>query len=612
MNRRKFLRASGALSLPALLSSGIAADPASFFSRFINPNSDKVLVLIRLSGGNDGLNTLIGLDQLDNLLQVRGNVALSASDVIGLNTTTGLHGSMTGMKALYDEGLLGAVQAVGYPNQNRSHFRSTDIWTSGSAATETETTGWLGRYLEIDHAEFPTGYPNEEFPYPLAMTMGNVVSSTCQGSLSNLSVVVKNPFNFLYIAPGGNTSLPAGNYGDEVNYVRDLIGQSNQYGSVVQEAANAGNTLAVNYTDGKLSDQLQNIATLIAGGLPTKIYVATLGSFDTHSEQVGSDRLVGKHAELLTELSDSVKAFMDDLKLLGVDDRVMGLTFSEFGRRIRSNESSGTDHGDAGPLFLFGNCIQGGVLGQSPEIDTAVDQSTGVPFQYDFRDVYGSVLVDWFDVSETKVQTLFSDGFTYLPIANGCRRPLGILVDAPAAFGDEYLINLDWEDHILPRPLGFRLERSEDGRSFRVISRIPAQHSEEGVVAYSFQDTEVRKNQLYYYRLQREDVDGTISTSGVQTARLRGSSQGVWTVGLPRPNPVQDEGSYIKVYAPTDAMANWNITDTKGRILRKGSISLLGGKDSRIPLQPKGLPAGTYVWQLRTNDGQRFSRRLIR
>ncbi|MCX8210351.1 MAG: DUF1501 domain-containing protein [Lewinella sp.] len=610
MNRRNFLRTSGALSLPALLSTGVAADPAGFFSQFINPDSDKVLVLIRLSGGNDGLNTLIGLDQLDKLSQVRGNIALSASDVIGLNDTTGLHGSMTGMKSLYDEGLLGAVQAVGYPNQNRSHFRSTDIWTSGSASDETETKGWLGRYLELEHAEFPAGYPNEEFPYPLAMTMGNVVSSTCQGSLSNLSVVVNNPFNFLYIAPGGNTSLPNGNYGTEVSYVRELIGQSNQYGAVVQEAANAGNTLAVNYTEGKLSDQLRNIATLIAGGLQTKIYVATLGGFDTHSEQVtGNNRLLGDHANLLTELSDSIKAFMDDLKLLGVDRRVMGLTFSEFGRRIRSNESSGSDHGDAGPLFLFGNCVQGGVMGQSPEIDTAVDQNTGVPFQYDFRDVYGSVLIDWFEVPEATVQTLFSSGFTYLPIANGCSRPLNIIVDAPAALGDEYFIDLDWQDHVLPRPQGFRLERSEDGRNFQIITRVPAKNS---VTGYTFRDEKVRKNKLYYYRLQRENTDRTISTSGVQTGRLRGSSRGDWAVGLPRPNPVRDDGSYIKVYAPTDATAAWSVTDISGRKVRNGSISLLGGQDNRIPLRPAGLPNGTYVWQLITENGQRFSRKMLR
>jgi len=595
MNRRNFLRASGALSLPALLSSGIAADPASFFTQFINPDSDRVLVLIRLSGGNDGLNTLIGLDQLDNLNMVRGNVALGASDVIGLNATTGLHGSMTGMKALYDDGMLGAVQAVGYPNQNRSHFRSTDIWTSGSAANETETTA------------------NDQFPYPLAMTMGSVVSSTCQGTLSNLSVVVKNPYNFLYIAPGGNTSLPAGNYGDEVNYVRDLIGQSNQYGQVVQDAANAGNTMAVNYTDGNLSEQLQNIATLIAGGLQTKIYVATIGSFDTHSSQVnGENRLVGRHADLLTELSDSIKAFMDDLKLLGIDNRVMGLTFSEFGRRIRSNQSGGTDHGDAGPMFLFGNCVQPGVLGQSPEIDTQVSQSTGVPYQYDFRDVYGSLLVDWFEVPEATVQTLFSSGFTYLPIANGCNSALATVVDAPVAIAYDANINLLWVDHSVDRTRGFQLERSEDGRNFRVITEVAATEGENGVANYSFYDDRVQKNKLYYYRLQHEDREGVISTSGVQTARLRGSNLGDWSVGLPRPNPMSDEGGYVNTYAPTDSNADWTITDMSGRVLRNGSVSLLGGRDNRVLLQPKGLPPGNYVWQLRTNNGQRFSRRMMK
>jgi predicted secreted protein len=248
-------------------------------------------------------------------------------------------------------------------------------------------------------------------------------------------------------------------------------------------------------------------------------------------------------------------------------------------------------------------------MGQSPEIDTAVDQNTGVPFQYDFRDVYGSVLIDWFEVPEATVQTLFSSGFTYLPIANGCSRPLNIIVDAPAALGDEYFIDLDWQDHVLPRPQGFRLERSEDGRNFQIITRVPAKNS---VTGYTFRDEKVRKNKLYYYRLQRENTDRTISTSGVQTGRLRGSSRGDWAVGLPRPNPVRDDGSYIKVYAPTDATAAWSVTDISGRKVRNGSISLLGGQDNRIPLRPAGLPNGTYVWQLITENGQRFSRKMLR
>ena len=272
---------------------------------------------------------------------------------------------MTGMQTLFTEGKLGAVQAVGYPNQNRSHFRSTDIWTSASPADEVITTGWVGRYLAEDHPDFPTNYPSDAFPDPLAMTMGNVISETCQGLSSNFSVAVNNPFNYLYIAPGGDTPLPANtNYGSEVSYVRDLIGQSNEYGSVVQNAANAGASMATTYTDGGLSRQLRNVATLISGGLTTKIYVATLTGFDTHSGQVsGSDPLSGTHANLLTELSDSIKAFQDDLEALGLADRVMGMTFSEFGRRIKDNASAGSDHGDAGALFVFGNCVAGGITG---------------------------------------------------------------------------------------------------------------------------------------------------------------------------------------------------------------------------------------------------------
>ncbi len=610
MNRRNFLRSTGALSLPAILSSGLSADPSAFFTRFLNPDSDKVLVLIRLSGGNDGLNTLIGLDQLDNLTQVRSNVAIAANQALTLTPTVGLHGKMMGMKDLYDNGQLGVVQAVGYPNQNRSHFRSTDIWTSGSAADESLTTGWLGRYLELEHPEFPNGYPNEEFDYPLAMTMGNVVSSTCQGTSSNLSVVVNNPFNFLFIAPGGNTALPENFYGKEVNYVRNLIGQSNQYGTVVQNAATSGNSLATTYTDGRLSDQLQNIATLISGGLKTKIYVATIGSFDTHSGQVDTDDpLNGNHGELLEELSASINAFMDDLHQLGVADRVMGLTFSEFGRRIRSNQSNGTDHGDAGPLFLFGNCVQPGVLGINPEIDTQVEQNVGVPFQYDFRDVYGSVLVDWFEVPEATVQTLFTGGFTYLPVANACNSTLAVVSEI-AAVPYEDVIDILWFTFPGQGRQGFSVERSTDGRNFRSIATIPP-NEDVNNDNYQFKDSNVRRNVLYYYRVMAKDTDGNLNASSVKTARLRGSSIADWAVGLPRPNPVQPE-SYVKVYAPTDAMAEVEILDITGRSLRRANISLLGGRDNRVPLRPENLPSGTYVWRLTTRDGERFARKFIK
>lgn len=612
MKRRNFLRTAGALSMPALIKGGIAAAPMELFSQFINPESDRVLVLIRLSGGNDGLNTLIGLDQLSNLAQVRPNVVLPEEGIIGLTQTVGLHKNMTGMKALFDEGRLGAVQAVGYPNQNRSHFRSTDIWTSASASDEVLSTGWMGRYLDRDHPEFPTDYPNEEFDYPLAMTMGNVVSETCQGISSNFSVAVNNPFNFTYIAPGGDTTLPDSYYGDEVTFVRNLIGQSNQYGDIVQDAAEAGNSLATNYTDGPLSRQLKNIAYLLSGGLKTKIFVATLGGFDTHSSQVNGDNTEGDHAELMAELSDSIKAFMDDLTLLGLNNRVLGMTFSEFGRRIRSNQSNGTDHGDAGPLFLFGDCVQGGVLGSNPEIDVEVAQNVGVPFQYDFRDVYGSVLVDWFQVPATTVRNLISGGFTYLPLANACNQTLDVDITDITATELDREIWIDWSTPGEGTTGGFFIERSTDGRNFRQVGRQAAHPgSSASFKEYRFVDKDVREGPLYYYRLKQVADDGGFEYSPIQTARLRGSALGDWAVGLVRPNPIS-ERSYVKVFAPVDSRVSWEIINTAGQRVRTGTTTLAGRMDSRIGLEGMNLKPGTYVWRLTTDRGEQFARKFVR
>lgn len=612
MKRRNFLRTAGALSLPALLNNGIAAAPMELFTQFINPNSDKVLVLIRLSGGNDGLNTLIGIDQLSNLQQVRPNVALPNNGYISLTNTVGLHKNMTGFQSLFNDGKLGAIQAVGYPNQNRSHFRSTDIWTSASASNEVLSTGWLGRYLDADHPDFPDAYPNPEFDYPLAMTMGNVISETCQGISSNFSVAVNNPFNFTYIAPGGETALPNNYYGDEVNFVRGLIGQSNQYGDVVESSANAGNSLATNYTGGALSRQLQDIAYLLSGGLQTKIFVATLGGFDTHSFQVTGDNSAGTHADLMAELSDSIKAFMDDLTLLGLNERVLGLTFSEFGRRIRSNQSNGTDHGDAGPLFLFGDCVQGGILGNNPEIDTNVAQNVGVPFQYDFRDVYGSVLVDWFEVPQATVSNLISGGFNYLPIANGCNQTLAVDLANISAQGLDREIWVDWSTSSEINNAGFNVERSEDGRNFRTIGRVaPKAQGNDVFNEYRFVDSNVRVGVLYYYRLKQEDFDGSFENSPIQTASLRGTARGEWAVGLPRPNPVRDD-SYVQIYAPIDSTASIEIFAASGQRLRTGTVTLTGGVDTRVELQLANLPAGVYTWRLTTKDGKQFARKFVK
>ena len=422
MKRRQFLRRASVLSLPALLGAGkLSALTAPFFASAMNED-DRVLILLQLSGGNDGLNTLIPLDQYAGLSATRSDLLIPESQVLTLDDTRGFHPAMGGMRDLFDAGKLAVIQGVGYPSQNRSHFRSTDIWNTASDADEVITTGWLGRHLDERFPGFPDGYPTAEEPSPFAIVMGTAVSETCQGGSANFSIALNDVENVGQIPDFGGVADPSTPYGRELAWLRETIGQSNAYAAGIEEAVNAGSTLADYPEDNEVARKLRDVARLISGGLKTKIYIVELGGFDTHANQTSAnDPTVGEHATLLQTLSDAVAAFQTDLDQLGISERVMGMTYSEFGRRIRSNGSQGTDHGDAAPLFLFGGCVAGGITGDNPEIDAGVDINEGVAMQYDFRNVYGSVLMDWFGVGMATVQSLLLDDFEYVPVLSNCR-----------------------------------------------------------------------------------------------------------------------------------------------------------------------------------------------
>ncbi|MEL6357819.1 MAG: DUF1501 domain-containing protein, partial [Bacteroidota bacterium] len=377
------------------------------------------------SGGNDGLNTLIPLDQYATLNMVRPNLMVPENSLLALSDIDdqALHPSLSGFQQLHEEGRLGIIQSVGYPNQNRSHFRSTDIWTSASDAEEVVTTGWLGRYFADDHPTFPESYPNQDYPAPFAIALGSQVSQTCQGTGVNFSMALNDPFNVTSLAVGGDTPVPDTPYGDELSFLRTSIAQTNAYGSTIQERAEAGNSIAT-YPDTPFANSLRNIAYMISGGLETKVYVVSLGGFDTHANQVvEGNPLLGEHADLLQIIGDGLAAFHADLVELGLQERVISMSFSEFGRRIRSNDSLGTDHGTAAPLFLMGDCVQSNILGVSPEISPDVDANEGVSMQYDFRDVYGTVLQDWFELSPTDVADVLGYDYIHLPILGACSTP---------------------------------------------------------------------------------------------------------------------------------------------------------------------------------------------
>lgn len=420
MKRRKFIQTTG-LSLPVLLNGfSLRAMPKSSIFSSLNVENDRVLVLIQLNGGNDGLAMITPLDQYDKLANARGNILIPENNLLDVGFNNGFHPAMTGMKNVFDSGKMSVVQATGYPNQNRSHFRSSDIWTTGSPADTVWTTGWLGRYFQGDHPDYPEGYPNGSFPDPFAITVGSLVSETCQGTIANFSLAINDPFNLNPLADSGGDPPPATPYGDELTFLRTSIEQTNAYSEVITEAANNATNLVSYPDDNPLAQQLKNVALMVAGGLQTKVYVVNLGGFDTHANQVDDNPATGAHAELMAALSQAVDIFQQDLAALGIAQRVLTMTFSEFGRRIRSNESLGTDHGDAAPLLLFGSCVAPGFIGSNPEIPDNPDILDAVAMQYDFRNVYGSVLMDWFELAEQDVQNLLFPEFQHIPIIQGC------------------------------------------------------------------------------------------------------------------------------------------------------------------------------------------------
>ncbi len=424
MKRRTFIKRSSILTLPLMINGTAfsALSRSRYTELFGGGYEDRVLVLINLKGGNDTLNTILPLEYYDHLAAARSNILIPESKVLKLNDEVGFHPALEALMDVYEDGRLRVVRAVGYPNQNRSHFRSSDIWNSGSGAKEYKTTGWLGDYFYENHPGFPDNYPNDDYPDPLAITLSASAAENCQSIAANYSFALTNISGLSTFDEYGEDEAPDNCYGYNLSFMRETIRQSNVYSARIKEAYDKGNNISTLYPDkNALASRLKVIARLISGGIQTKVFVLQIGGFDTHSNQVDSNDLtIGKHAVLLEALSTAIRAFQDDLIELGLEKRVMGMTISEFGRRIRSNASLGTDHGDAVGLFVFGECVSGGLLGDNPEISDDVSKNESVPYQFDFRSVYGSILVDWLGASEDYVKEQLFEDFVKLPIISGC------------------------------------------------------------------------------------------------------------------------------------------------------------------------------------------------
>ncbi len=423
MKRRNFLKKAAAATIiphfiPFSGAGKIGSSPWVNLLQQSLVDTDKVLVLIRLDGGNDGLNTVVPIDQYSNLSAARPHVIMPENSLLKLDgvDNIALHPAMQGIRNLYNEGFVKIVQSVGYPNPDLSHFRSSDIWMTGSDHDEILYTGWAARYLENEYPNFPVDYPNEQMPDPLSIEIGPRLSLTLQGSGAGMGLSVLNPSEFYRLVDGVYQPAPATPAGELLEHIRLVKQQSNAYGEVVTNAYNAGANNTT-YPASNLAEQLAIVARLVSGGLKTRIYTVSIGGFDTHDNQVvANDHTQGEHANLLRELSESIAAFMTDIDSLGVSERVLGLTFSEFGRRITSNFSLGTDHGEAAPMFAFGKGVEGGVLGDTPFIPAGATYADNLDMQFDFRSMYATVLRDWFCLDDSDLQSILFNQYESLPI----------------------------------------------------------------------------------------------------------------------------------------------------------------------------------------------------
>ncbi|MFT5998467.1 MAG: hypothetical protein ACI81P_000920 [Neolewinella sp.] len=411
--RRNFLRNLGILGTSGFLLNklpvnAMASSPLSAALSATGDDNDRVLVLIRLKGGNDGLNTLVPIHDFGKYEMLRPDIHIPRNEVVELTSTLGLHPQLDPLRGLWDEGEMRAVQNVGYPQHNLSHFRSSDIWASASDSDEVVTSGVLGRYFNDQYPDFLSS-PPETPPAIQIGGPGNLLFNNEDDF--NYAISTENPTQLYEIARTGQlydvSSLPECTYGEQLGYIRAVANTTFTYAGVLAEAYDAGVNSA-EYENDRLGDQLALVARLLRGGLGTRFFVVELNGFDTHANQPVA------HANLMNSLSKNVKAFFDDMKTGAIDDKVMAMTFSEFGRRIFQNGSNGTDHGTAAPVMLFGKGLNGsGHTGGLPDMND-VDNGFNLKYKVDFRSIYATVLSNWLCIPSDLVDQIMGASFARL------------------------------------------------------------------------------------------------------------------------------------------------------------------------------------------------------
>lgn len=408
---------SAATAMPAFVQRTAFAlnNPADAPLTQRNTKDDPILIVLQLSGGNDGLSTVVPLGN-DDYLKARSTTAITKDTLsLGKNAPVALHPNLKSFKEFFDAGNLAVIQGVGYPNPNRSHFRSMEIWHTADPVNPPKA-GWLGKYFDAqckgDDPGDPKAAINIGANAPLALHGDKFAAVSFQrpeayqwfAGNRNVDKKMKDAFANVNDLAADATHASSG------NPTLDFLERTALDAQLTSEEIRNVSTkyrATVTYPGTPLGQQLQMIAQMIAGGLSTRVYYVSLGGFDTHSNQRTN------HDRLMLTLSDAVAAFMKDLKAQGNDKRAMVLTFSEFGRRVAENASRGTDHGAAAPMFLLGHNIKGGIVGNHPSLKPADLDRGDLKFHTDFRCVYATIL-DKYMKADSKA--ILGASFKHLPL----------------------------------------------------------------------------------------------------------------------------------------------------------------------------------------------------
>jgi uncharacterized protein (DUF1501 family) len=496
MKRRNFIQLTASASALSLMPTEVfALFKSAGMTTCPNVNAKKI-VLIQLSGANDGLNTVVPLNQYDTYAALRPNIKLSnvgaSNGLINLDTTLplakqiGLHPSLTAFKSLYDSGFMRVIQGVGYPSQDKSHFKSTDLWLTGGDGTQANNaldSGWIGRFLESYYSNFLSSN------FPLGIQLGSSDNSLgFHGEVEHgmsININGQDPSGFYSIINGLGgappTNIPNSEYGNLIQFILDNDSETNIYAQTISTAFNRGtNSTAVTYPSTSLANQLKSVARFISGGLQTKVYLVKIGGFDTHDVQVASNTTthLGNHANLLTQVSEAINCFITDLNNQNLGDDVIAVPFSEFGRKAGENGNLGTDHGEIAPMFVFGKSINPGVSGTNINLSEAVlaNNYQVQTVQHDYRRVFSTILQDWFGTSNQTLDLTFfntttNQGYSNNKVSNMIKTEFAV---PPNCYSNTLLSTNDFTNRndivVYPNPTIETININSINNSINVVS----------------------------------------------------------------------------------------------------------------------------------------------